>query len=107
MVLFDIGTGYKMVNEWKNDLWNAAHVGIPSHDSESSDAVVFGALVAWFLGEVIITVLLLRSWDRSLDARLMTKSLTNRAGIFKFFVLSSSTVHLNFNLLKFRLRLET
>ena len=52
MVLFDIGAGYKLVNEWKNDLWNSAHVGIPSHDSESSDAVVFGALVAWFLGEV-------------------------------------------------------
>eukprot|EP00795_Rhopilema_esculentum_P003714 gene3714-14987_t len=51
VVLFDIGTGYKMVNEWKNDLWNASHVGIPSHDKESTDAVVFGALVAWFLGE--------------------------------------------------------
>jgi len=51
VVLFDIGVGYKLVNEWKNDLWSSAHIGIPSHDSESSDAVVFGALVAWFLGE--------------------------------------------------------
>eukprot|EP00112_Aurelia_sp_Birch-Aquarium-sp1_P018819 Seg455.5 transcript_id=Seg455.5/GoldUCD/mRNA.D3Y31 product=Glycogen protein_id=Seg455.5/GoldUCD/D3Y31 len=51
VVLFDIGTGYKMVSEWKNDLWNSSHIGIPTHDKESADAVVFGALVAWFLGE--------------------------------------------------------
>ena len=52
VVLFDIGSGYQLVNEWKTDLWNATHIGIPSHDKESSDAVVFGAMVAWFLGEV-------------------------------------------------------
>ena len=51
-MLFDIGAGYKMASEWKNDLWNSSHIGIPNHDKESADAVVFGALVAWFLGEV-------------------------------------------------------
>ena len=30
-----------------------SHIGIPPHDRESSEAVLFGSLVAWFLGEFL------------------------------------------------------
>ena len=33
-------------------MWEKASIGIPWHDRESNDAVIFGALVAWFIGEV-------------------------------------------------------
>lgn len=52
VLLIDTGTGYKYLDEWKGDLWNAAGIPSPSADSETNEAIVFGYLVAWFLGEV-------------------------------------------------------
>ena len=52
MLLIDTGTGYKYLDEWKGDLWNAAGIPSPSADTETNEAIVFGYLVAWFLGEV-------------------------------------------------------
>lgn len=54
VILFDIGSAAWKLDEMKNELWNKCHIGIPWHDRESNDAVIFGNLVAWFLGEVII-----------------------------------------------------
>jgi len=52
VLLFDTKTGYKHLDEWKGDLWSAAMIPCPPGDDETNEAVVFGYLVAWFLGEV-------------------------------------------------------
>lgn len=52
VLLIDIKTAYKYTNEWKTDLWNVASIPSPPGDDETTDTIVFGYLVAWFLGEV-------------------------------------------------------
>jgi glycogen(starch) synthase len=52
VLLFDTKSGYKHLDEWKGDLWSAAMIPCPPGDDEMNEAVVFGYLVAWFLGEV-------------------------------------------------------
>ncbi|KAJ8023677.1 Glycogen [starch] synthase [Holothuria leucospilota] len=59
VILFDIGTGAKFLENWKNELWDLAHIGIPWHDKESNDATIFGNLCAWFLSDV--SIMLIRS----------------------------------------------
>ncbi|XP_069132224.1 glycogen [starch] synthase-like [Argopecten irradians] len=51
VVLFDIGSAAWKLDEFKHELWEKANIGVPWHDRESNDAVIFGALVAWFIGE--------------------------------------------------------
>ncbi|KAH8875614.1 Glycogen [starch] synthase isoform 1 [Schistosoma japonicum] len=51
VVLFDIGSSAWRIDSWKKELWESCNIGIPVHDSECNDAVIFGALVAWFLKE--------------------------------------------------------
>jgi glycogen synthase len=53
VLLFDTKTAYGYMDEWKADLWNVASIPSPPNDDETNEAVVFGYLVAWFLGEVI------------------------------------------------------
>ncbi|TPX48209.1 glycogen(starch) synthase [Synchytrium endobioticum] len=53
VLLLELASGHDRMNEWKSDLWNIAGVPSPSDDAETNEAVVFGYLVAWFLGEVI------------------------------------------------------
>ncbi|KAL1990009.1 hypothetical protein VTN49DRAFT_7206 [Thermomyces lanuginosus] len=53
VLLIDTGTGYRFLNEWKGDLWNTANIPSPDADHETNEAIVFGYLVAWFLGEYI------------------------------------------------------
>ncbi|KAK4213354.1 putative glycogen synthase [Rhypophila decipiens] len=53
VLLFDTKTAYKFINEWKADLWNIASIPSPDNDGETNEAVVFGYLVAWFLGEFV------------------------------------------------------
>lgn len=52
VLLFDTKTAYGYLNEWKTDLWNVASIPSPDNDEETNEAIVFGYLVAWFLGEV-------------------------------------------------------
>ncbi len=52
IILIDTKTGYQWLDEWKADLWNTAGIPSPPGDDETNEAVVFGYLVAWFLGEV-------------------------------------------------------
>lgn len=52
VLLLDTRTGYRWLDEWKADLWNTAGIPSPPGDDETNEAVVFGYLVAWFLGEV-------------------------------------------------------
>lgn len=57
VLLFDTKTAYGYMDEWKADLWNVASIPSPPNDDETNEAIVFGYLVAWFLGEVrIITI---------------------------------------------------
>lgn len=52
IILIDTKSGYRWLDEWKSDLWNTAGIPSPPGDDETNEAVVFGYLVAWFLGEV-------------------------------------------------------
>ena len=53
VLLINTGTGYRWLDEWKGDLWNTSGIPSPSADHETNEAIVFGYLVAWFLGEVM------------------------------------------------------
>jgi glycogen(starch) synthase len=52
VILFDTGSAYNRLDEWKADLWNLAGIPTPPNDNETNETIVFGYLVAWFLGEV-------------------------------------------------------
>lgn len=56
VVLFDIGYSAWNLDRWKGDLWEACSVGIPYHDREANDMLIFGSLTAWFLKEVQLIV---------------------------------------------------
>ncbi|KDN35548.1 glycosyltransferase family 3 protein [Tilletiaria anomala UBC 951] len=51
VLLFDTGSMYHRLDEWKGDLWNIAGIPTPPSDHETNETLVFGYLVAWFLGE--------------------------------------------------------
>ncbi|TGJ83900.1 hypothetical protein E0Z10_g4867 [Xylaria hypoxylon] len=53
VLLIDTKTAYKYMDEWKADLWNVASIPSPLGDEETNEAIVFGYLVAWFLGEYV------------------------------------------------------
>ncbi|KAL8865116.1 MAG: hypothetical protein Q9174_007061, partial [Haloplaca sp. 1 TL-2023] len=53
ILLIDTKTGYRWLAEWKTDIWNLSQIPAPSHDDETSEAIVFGYLVCWFLGEYV------------------------------------------------------
>lgn len=40
------------MDEWKADLWSTTGIPSPPGDDETNEAIVFGYIVAWFLGEV-------------------------------------------------------
>ncbi|KAJ3201915.1 hypothetical protein HDU82_007742, partial [Entophlyctis luteolus] len=51
VLLFDVGSARHRMDEWKADLWSIAGIPSPPDDFETNEAIVFGYLVAWFLGE--------------------------------------------------------
>ncbi|TDL23377.1 glycogen synthase [Rickenella mellea] len=53
VLLFDTGSAYSRLDEWKGDLWNLAGIPTPPNDHETNETIVFGYLVAWFLGEFV------------------------------------------------------
>jgi len=53
VLLIDTSTGYRWMDEWKGDLWDTAGIPSPPGDAETNETIVFGYLVAWFLGEFI------------------------------------------------------
>ncbi|KAK0234763.1 glycogen synthase [Armillaria nabsnona] len=53
VLLFDTGSQYNRLDEWKGDLWNLAGIPSPPNDHETNETIVFGYLVAWFLGEYV------------------------------------------------------
>jgi glycogen(starch) synthase len=54
VLLFDTGSVWNRIDEWKSDLWNIAGIPTPKDDTETNETVLFGYLVAWFLGEVFL-----------------------------------------------------
>ena len=56
VLLFDTKSAYGWLNEWKGDLWATAAIPAPEADLETSEAIVFGYVIAWFLGEVNTTL---------------------------------------------------
>ncbi|KAL9107437.1 MAG: hypothetical protein Q9227_007634 [Pyrenula ochraceoflavens] len=63
VLLIDTSTGYRWLNEWKADLWATAGIPSPEGDHETNEAIVFGYLIAWFIGEFLA-----RETDRAVIA---------------------------------------
>ena len=55
VILFDISSGAKHLEAWKNELYDLSRIAIPWHDREANDATIFGNLCTWFLAEVWIS----------------------------------------------------
>ncbi|KAF5378080.1 hypothetical protein D9615_007625 [Tricholomella constricta] len=53
VLLFDTASQYSRLDEWKGDLWNLAGIPSPPNDHETNESIVFGYLVAWFLGDYV------------------------------------------------------
>ncbi|KZS05401.1 putative Glycogen synthase [Daphnia magna] len=51
LVLFDIGSAAWNLDNYKKELFEKSGVGIPHHDTESNDAVIFGFMAAQFIAE--------------------------------------------------------
>uniref|UniRef100_A0A7M4FH34 Glycogen [starch] synthase n=1 Tax=Crocodylus porosus TaxID=8502 RepID=A0A7M4FH34_CROPO len=51
VVLLDITATAWSLDRWKTELWDSCTIGVPWYDREANDAVLFGFLTAWFLGE--------------------------------------------------------
>lgn len=54
VLLFDTGSAYGHLDEWKGDLWNVAGIPSPPGDHETNEAIILGYLIAWFLGEYVV-----------------------------------------------------
>lgn len=53
VLLFDLGSAYHRLNDWKYDLWDTLGISSPNDDPETHDAIVFGYMVVWFLAELL------------------------------------------------------
>ena len=51
VILFDIGSASWKLDEWKHDFFETCSIGVPHHDRESNDSIIFGYCVVWFLQE--------------------------------------------------------
>jgi glycogen(starch) synthase len=51
VLLFDLGSSYHRLEQWRKELWEMSKIGIPDDDKEARDAIVFGFLTNWFLTE--------------------------------------------------------
>ncbi|TKC53811.1 hypothetical protein EI555_018561 [Monodon monoceros] len=53
VVLLDVGASAWALERWKGELWDTCNIGVPWYDREGNDAVLFGFLTTWFLGEFL------------------------------------------------------
>uniref|UniRef100_A0A8C5GVK5 Glycogen [starch] synthase n=1 Tax=Gouania willdenowi TaxID=441366 RepID=A0A8C5GVK5_GOUWI len=51
VVLIDVAFTAWSLDRWKTELWDLCAIGVPWFDREANDAVLFGFLTAWLLGE--------------------------------------------------------
>ena len=61
VILFDVESGRNFLSPWREELWRSCKIGIPDSDSETLNTLIFGGLVAWFLGKVCLRILLLKN----------------------------------------------
>ena len=54
LVLFDLGSAWYKLAEWRKEFWELASIGWPDEDTESNNALVLGNLVCWFISEVSV-----------------------------------------------------
>ena len=52
VILFDVNSARYKIKEWRSELWDLAHIGIPDSDTESQDSLIFSQLTCWFISEV-------------------------------------------------------
>ncbi|ORZ06067.1 glycogen synthase [Absidia repens] len=52
VLLFDTNACLDKLDEWKGDLWSTAGIPSPTGDQETNEAILFGYLVTWFLGDL-------------------------------------------------------
>ncbi|CAH1761891.1 10991_t:CDS:2 [Entrophospora sp. SA101] len=88
VLLFDINSISAKLDEWKADLWNATGIPSPPNDQETNDAVLFGYLVAWFLGDFVArersksVIAHFHEWLSGIAIPLMRKRRTDLATVF-------------------------
>lgn len=51
VILFDIGSGAWHLDQFKRELWETSHIGIPHDDIETNDAIILGYMVATYIAE--------------------------------------------------------
>uniref|UniRef100_A0A672YI31 Glycogen [starch] synthase n=1 Tax=Sphaeramia orbicularis TaxID=375764 RepID=A0A672YI31_9TELE len=51
VILIDVAFTAWSLDTWKSELWEFCDIGVPWFDREANDAVLFGFLTSWFLGE--------------------------------------------------------
>ena len=54
VILFDLNSARYKLEEWRSELWDLSHIGIPDSDTESQDSLLCGQLTCWFISEVSI-----------------------------------------------------
>lgn len=52
VILFDLGSAWKKLSQWRKELYELCNIGWPDGDTETHNALVFGNLVCWFISEV-------------------------------------------------------
>uniref|UniRef100_A0A8C4S758 Glycogen [starch] synthase n=1 Tax=Erpetoichthys calabaricus TaxID=27687 RepID=A0A8C4S758_ERPCA len=52
VILFDITSAAWNLDRWKGDFWDISGIGLPFHDREANDSLIFGSLIAWFFKEL-------------------------------------------------------
>lgn len=57
ILLFDIGSGSFKMNEFKNDLFEKAGIGIPHEDIEANDVAIFGSVCLPGIKSSLMTLL--------------------------------------------------
>ncbi|CAG8522138.1 7687_t:CDS:2 [Dentiscutata heterogama] len=88
VVLFDTNSIIERLDAWKADLWNVAGIPSPPNDQETNDAVLFGYLVAWFLGDFVVreksraVIAHFHEWMSACAIPLMRKRRTDLTTIF-------------------------
>ena len=51
VILFDVGSAAHKMNEFKQELFDAAGIGAPHGDLEVNDVIIFGFMVAQFIAD--------------------------------------------------------
>lgn len=88
VLLLDTQSALGRIAEWRSDFWALTGIGCPESDREMNDAVLFGYLVAWFLGSFChlqrehAVIAHFHEWQASLSLVLCRKRATDIALLF-------------------------